>query len=58
MKKKKRTTAYLDQDIVKQIRHIIADREETNIHSMSEAINCGLNELLKKLTEEGKIKRP
>lgn len=45
---KVRTTVYVRKDILKRIKHLIADKDRTGINTLTEAINLGLEKLAKK----------
>jgi len=53
MSLKKRTTIYLEKDLVKKVKYLIADYEKTGVSTMTAAVDWGLRELVKR----GKIKK-
>jgi len=45
---KVRTTVYIDKNVLKKIKHMIADKDRTGVRNMREAIDWGLKALIKK----------
>ena len=48
---KVRTTVYIKKDILKEIKQMIVDRDQTKVMSVTQAIDWGL----RKLAKRGKI---
>ena len=45
---KVRTTVYIDKNVLKKIKYMIADKDRTGVRNMREAIDWGLKALIKK----------
>lgn len=47
-KEKERTTVYIDKEVAKKIKYMIADKDKTKVNSLTAAIDWGLRQLIKR----------